>query len=1214
MSSGSGKSALKASGGARGMTPHKEEEARRHIAAVAETQRTSRGNGEFLNFPRARRAGRRVTLVFVWVWEVAASLARRVKDPNKWPGRLWSRVKLLRPSKTFSLWTLFWLVAAFAFGMAAFGRPIREGAADVVGGVPGPSWLEPPEFVEWVARTIFAAAVGLLVALLWHDAIWSPHFVRAARKRVRSDPELLRQPTLSERTARILELEPPVNTVPRTALYEELLPGAISRERDVQILMGVPGAGKTTALLDLGTVLTRIGMMPVLLEMRGEKAPDSLFAKAKGRFEHQVRPLVRTAADAEILWNWLCARKRVAILIDDIDQISFDGEPGFSIRQLLENLADEGQTVIVTARPAGVPVGITASALTMDELDPETAVRIVEEPTRNEPGSTAPSQPSHGRIVRWVEAGRLTESPLYLEALAEMNVAGACPDLPDDPGRWAEQDRPGRWHEMSPKRRQWSQGWVRYLLLSRFYERIVDGRVRRRQAIDRPDRKRSMQALEGAALGMLGATGLKAKSDAEHGEESKENREGRPLRTELVDFISSDDRRQFETEKVDSKVVKRRLEVSQHEAIDTGERLRVLNRDWRGNPQFQHRIMQAYLAGRKLAELGRLESEGKLRRRDDGDTGERLETFKGWVKTLMDSHHPEKLTAHLALRFAAIHADESSLKDDPARSSHWAGLGEKIAEMLVSAVGSRDDPQLEVALLMAVEQDAAGALEVRAAGVAVGEVAKDDADAETAERIDPLRIVDPGKRNDYDDDLIKLTTAADIVGLIKPAEGKPGYERYQALAKEILMKIKKNEGATRWTKLDALKAIASLGQDQSWVLIWENFTADQDYDVRHAAGHELERNACSAYPALHGIINERLLMAAAHAAQGDDIQYGGSNGRSGDGAGTSIRMFATLGWVLPPIVSGLSEELHGEGGYGKDPGWALNGDARDGAKARGGDRPGSVEDCLKCARGQLEEFTTLAYEGNRHELEEWLAQGFKADAYRHASDPSRGFTGPGWVVNNRRLVADVALPNAESWYARMLLHQALALYAVAGTHAEDTLDVTAYRLHLTRERHPFVRQAAKLARKAVRRAQLGKDRWCTYIWEDEVESGGRLPTVLSRRTAQLVGDVAVLVDLKEGASTDRHVNFGHMEELPYCFSGSHDRYEILGEGCPPECGWGFCPYRAASPDEPNEHRGVARSFCHSQRRAAKRSPAWQRGVSRRKLREFWKQMEYKARR
>lgn len=1215
MSSGSGKSALEV-GGIQGMSTHKEEEARRHIAEIAETHRTTRGKSEYVSLPGPRRFGRKVRLAWTWACSLFVAVGRRAKEPNKPPGRWWSRLKLLRPSKTFSPWSALWLLVVVVAGFVGFfffGRVAKlvtnEHGSDLVG-------VE--ETVKWIARTVLAFFFTVLVAQLWHDAIKSPYYVRRARKRVRSDPELLRQPTLSKRSARVLELEPPVNTVPRGDLYEELLPGAVSRERDVQIVMGVPGAGKTTALLDLATVLTKIGMMPVLLEMRGEKAPDSLFDKARERFEKQVQPLVRTKGDAEILWKWMCDRKRVAILVDDIDQITFDGEPGFAMRRVLENLADEGQTTIVTARPAGVPVGITASAFTMDELDFDTAVDIVVKPASREPGApvTASGESVRDRIERWVKDGRLTESPLYLEALAEMNASGVCPDLPDNPGRWEHQERPGRWREMSERRREWSQLWVRYLLLSRFYERMVSGVVRRSLGIDSPDRKRSLRALEGAALGMLGASGLAARSDAKFAEQPKESRPWRPKRSKLVEFVSSDDRRDFEAKQIDSKVVRRRREVSQHEAVDAGERLRVLDRDWKGNPQFRHRIMQAYLAGRRLAELGRLEQEEVLQG-GEGRSKEHVDSFEGWVETLIDSHHPEKLTAHLALTFAAIHADEASIHDTPPRRSSWDGLAVRIVEQILATVKDRDKADVAVALLIAVDRNAAGSADLHAAGVAVSSPHHENPDAEMAEELDPMRSRDPGDRYDYDDDLIKLTTAANILGVIRPDDRDPGHERNRTLAKEALAKIGKNDGATRWTKLEALGAIPNLECEEGWKVIWGHFTTDLDYDVRRKAGHELERNACRAYPKLRNAIQGQLLSAGARAAEGQEIQIGSPNGHSGDGdAGSgSLRTFMTLGWVLPPIVSGLSEELRVEGGTGRDPAWEQIAEVPGSVRVEeDGDRIETPEDCLKCARRQLEEFVTLAYEGGHHELEESLAQGFKADAWRHASDPSRGFTGPGWVVNNRRLVADVALPNAESWYARMLLHQALALYAVAGTHVDDTLDVTAYRLHLTRERHPFVRRAAKLARKAIFYGRLGKAHWSAFIWTDDVEDGGRLPSVLSRRTAQLVGDVAVLVDLKEGSPPDRHGSFSHMEELPYCLRASRDRYEILGKGCPAECGWDFCPYRAASPDEPNEHRGVGRGFCRAQRRAAKRSPAWQRGISKRKLREFWKQMEYKARR
>jgi hypothetical protein len=200
----------------------------------------------------------------------------------------------------------------------------------------------------------------------------------------------------------------------------------------------------------------------------------------------------------------------------------------------------------------------------------------------------------------------------------------------------------------------------------------------------------------------------------------------------------------------------------------------------------------------------------------------------------------------------------------------------------------------------------------------------------------------------------------------------------------------------------------------------------------------------------------------------------------------------------------------------------------------------------------------------------------------------------------------------------MLLYQALALYAITGANKDDALDIFAYRLHRSRERHPFARRAATLARKAMRHARFKGSRWEAFIWSDDVEGSGRLPAALSRGTAQLVGDVTVLVDLKEGSAPDHHESFGHMEELPYCLSGSRNRHEILGKGCPPQCGWGFCPYRAASPDEPDEHRGLSRGFTRGERRLSARlgamPPPWQRRLRRRRMREFWEQMEFKARR
>ncbi len=1136
--------------------------ARKHIVAAAGSQRGARGTIESVSAPRTRRRSRRLHLVWLWIAVVVGGFWRRIGDSHRWPGRWVSRARLYQPLETLTVWVVAWGILVVVCGVAAFDEST------------GNPW-------KWAAQWGLGISLAAFVTVIWHDVVKSPHTARRVRHRIVADPAALLRTTLAAQTTKIVELDPPVNTVPRGELYDELLPGALARKRDVQIIVGDPGAGKTTALIDLASVLAKIGLVPVLLELRGERTGDDLIRLARERFEQQVRPFVRTNADADIVWRWLCRRQRVAILVDDIDQIGFEGEPGFMMRRLLENVATEGQAVIVTARPAGVPVGIAASAITIDPLDFETAVGLVAQPAAREPGSTTSSPPPRGRIERWVHEGDLTEAPLYLEALAELTSVGACPDLPDNPERWCHTARPGRWRKISESKHEWNSLWVRYMLLERFREGIVRGQVRRSLAIDRSDRQRSLTALEQAALGTLGATGLEATAAAVHPDQPEETRTGRPKRRTLVEFISTDDRRGLG--EVAGKPLVRRTELSQHEAIDTGERMRILERDWRGDPQFRHRIMQAFLAGRCLAKLGLL----------GGRNGDRS-SFGIWVERLMNNHHPEKLTAHLALTFAAIHADALSLGEEPIERG--ADLAQQIVVQLVEAVQNGDGETATIGN-----------------GADGGRL---------ADLLDPMEALDPHKRSDPDDELIKLTTAANLAALFRESAEEPPEH-----AKEITEQARLTGSAMRWTKLQAVPAIAELACEDAWCTIWEHFTRDPDYDVRRAASKQLERNAWCAYPKLWRRIEVQILQAGHLAARGRALQPSASPGESSNWSRDS---FVALGWVLPAIVSGLSEELRTGSGAEEHPGRAeadaheaegdtheAEADASESEQAGGDGDELPHEIYLTHARAQLAEFATLAYEGSRPELEESLAQGFKADAMRHASDPAKTFTGPGWVASNRRLVADVALPHAESWYARMLLYQALALYAISGTNREDTLDVLSYRLHATRERHPLARQAAKLARSALRHAELGGPHWKAFVWSDDVEDAGRLPTVLSRDAAQLVGDVAVLVDLKEGSPPDRHDSFGYMEELPHCLSSSRDRHEILGSGCPPHCGWGFCPYRAASPDEPNEHRGLSRGFCRGERRivvGAKRTPSWQRKISRRRMREFWEQMEFKARR
>jgi hypothetical protein len=196
---------------------------------------------------------------------------------------------------------------------------------------------------------------------------------------------------------------------------------------------------------------------------------------------------------------------------------------------------------------------------------------------------------------------------------------------------------------------------------------------------------------------------------------------------------------------------------------------------------------------------------------------------------------------------------------------------------------------------------------------------------------------------------------------------------------------------------------------------------------------------------------------------------------------------------------------------------------------------------VRRARGALDRLVAIAFQGGQHQLEDAVASGFKGDAMRHAHardavERSKAVAGPGWVAANRRLVLAVCLGRAESWYARLLLNQALALYTIAGGKRNETLDAFSRHVHRGREHHPFTQRGTRLARAAVMRKAYPTATWHAFIWDDEDEVAGRRQVTLNARTAQLAGDVALLLDLNEGSPGDCQVPFGGMNELPYCLS------------------------------------------------------------------------------
>jgi hypothetical protein len=1214
-----------------------------HLARLAQEFSPSAPLAPDMRWRRARTMGRRLRLLSTRVGLTMETLRRAARSPRHPLGRARARWRLLAKRQALDLRVLALLAVIAAVWILS--------RADLGG----------RDKLLWgVATAAFTGSFLGLLALLWSDFFRSPFLAWWLRREIVRRPELILPTTPGSTKLEIIPRDETLATIPRSELQDEVVPSILAKDRDVQVIVGEPGSGKTTALVGLAGTLAKIGIVPVLVPLRGERAVN-VVNKARETFQRQVGPHMRSATEEDTLWRWLYRRKRIAVLIDDIDQIGAEGEKGFVLRRTLDALATEDLPVVVTARPAGIPAGVAASAIDLGDLEEKAVLDEMHAAIGRDPGTRDNEQDASRRALRfWVRGGNLTQVPFYLELLALLTAAEGSPAVPRDAPAGAV-EAANRFSRVRGHGVDANPLAVRFDLLERFHAGVRAGRVRRWLGIEVRERASALRALEDAALGMLLSTGLAARATA-----TAETPLRLPRRRRLEDFINPDDRAHL------GWVNRLRKDVSAHEVVDTGERLRLLERDHDGHLQFRHRIMQAYLAARRLVDEDADWGGDELRRAptEQQEAG-RLAILKERVENLLDPHHPEKLTSHMTLTFAAFKAEGGS-------SARW--------RRAAAASGNAHEVGEECRTILRALVEGA---KVR---LPDPRRVKPEHAAETYDdKLNPFDAPDPENRIDPDDALIKLTTAAEIAGAVgcpseifAPAPERPGLQ--EPIDQKMIVRLaQRAHGATKWTKLGAIRAIAALDVSARWNCIWE-FMRDADYAVRRAASSEIQASAIQAYEALADEIDQLILKAAARSdlglglmrSQAPDVEGADDEDREAVwkmkdwSTRRHILPLKALGWVLPAIVSGLREEggvptevapegqpprddpaleeatapalesmpdapqierrarsvdrAAEEGAAGVEEEPPAGNAADEMAARRSASRPAlptaaeaaEIERRARSvhrARQALERLVALSCESGHHDLEASLAQGFKGDALRHAEERGGGVTGPGWVSSNRRLVAEIFLDHAEFWYSRLLLHQALALYAIVGANQRETLDIYARLLHGDRERHLYPRAAARLARIGVERQQLRSDRWNAVIWDDEGQVVARRPTALNDDAARLVGDVTVLLNLNERSGDDRQAQFGYQTELPYCLRKSPDRAEILGLGCHARCGWGLCPYKQPPPDEPNAHRGVSRAFCRHQRHIARhgRSRFQRRAIRRRKLEAFWREMERRAR-
>lgn len=396
-------------------------------------------------------------------------------------------------------------------------------------------------------------------------------------------------------------------------------------------------------------------------------------------------------------------------------------------------------------------------------------------------------------------------------------------------------------------------------------------------------------------------------------------------------------------------------------------------------------------------------------------------------------------------------------------------------------------------------------------------------------------------------------------------------ERNREIA-EGCLSAKANAGSV--AKRAALKQLEALGGKRAVKVLWE-YAQDDDYGTRWAAVECLIRRCSERTDSgneAYDVIERKIEEALAGGRRLLEIR----KDKGADDWDRRVILLKQAAWMLPSL--------------------------RTSARDRGR---------RKRIDGYLQELLRLEREGVtcQRGLEASIAQGFKADAWRHPKEPPD------------RDAEEMLRERAVFWYSQLNLVHALALRMARGptSHPGSLHSILTTRTRQgkngIRALHPMLRDAAKLCRKELKgkpgRKRLRKMK--LVVWKDEGVVVSRRPQNLDRRAAQLVGEITVLLNLHETGDGTQRGKFGEEVTLPRCLQRDR-RWRELQDGCHKSCRFDLCPFQPAR-DRPSAHRELSRAFCRDQYRHARFWTAshWPPYVVSRVPPELWQWLEARAR-
>lgn len=211
----------------------------------------------------------------------------------------------------------------------------------------------------------------------------------------------------------------------RRRLVEEVADGVHSKFGiGPQIIVGDTGSGKTTLLLALAAELAREHfVLPIVLSLRNSDNDLERFdfsELAFKRFETLVDPYIRGEAEADKLWRWMCKKRRIVVLADDLDRSNQAKDPyKTAIRSALDKARVRNLQLVVTTRPAGLPPDLREPPIELSGWPLEGKKKAAEYVMRRA-GQADQDDAVRAVVEANIKAGELLENAFYLTLLTRL--------------------------------------------------------------------------------------------------------------------------------------------------------------------------------------------------------------------------------------------------------------------------------------------------------------------------------------------------------------------------------------------------------------------------------------------------------------------------------------------------------------------------------------------------------------------------------------------------------------------------------------------------------------------------------------------------------------------------------------------------------------------------------------------------------------------------